>query len=251
MSPVKAIAAAAVLLPAALLGGCLSTAAVERGIDGARVGPVRMGEGPAPARAGLFPESSVQNSDDRALHGELIRGMIDQRQFYAAIAHIEAQRVRQGDSPELRWLEADARRRLGELDAAEALFIDLRRGAYAARAEHGLGLIAAARGQPGPAIAHLERAVGLSPTVVDMRNDLGFAYLQARRFDAALTQLATASELSPDDPRVRNNLVLLLLASGDSRRALEVAESSGLDTDAFVRLQQQAQTIRRAPPAHF
>lgn len=243
MSPVSASAVVALL--ALALGGCVNTRAVERDIDGARVGPVRVGE-TAPDRnaTSLYPQGDANAADDRELHGELIRGMIDQGQYYAAVAHVEAQRVRQGDSVALRWLEADARRRLGELAEAERLLDSLRRGPYAAQAEHGLGLIAAQRGQPAAALDHLQRAVSLAPTDAGMRNDLGYAYLQQRRFEAALTQLATASELAPNDARVRNNLVLLLLASGDARRALEVAETSGLDTDGFVRLQQQAQTLR-------
>ena len=104
-------------------------------------------------------------ASDSELHNELIRGMIAQDQFYAAVAHIQAQRVSSGDSTELRWLEGDARRRLGELNQAERLFNTLGGTAYAAHAQHGLGLIAASRRQDELALRHLASAVALHPTV--------------------------------------------------------------------------------------
>lgn len=61
-----------------------------------------------------------------------------------------------------------------------------------------------------------------------------------------MTQLATAAELAPNEPRIRNNLILLLLASGDARRALEMAESSGVDDAGFARLQQRARQFQSA-----
>ncbi|WP_052378374.1 tetratricopeptide repeat protein [Polycyclovorans algicola] len=242
----------AVLL-AVLVSGCVGpTGRVEQRIDDApigRAGPIRMTDDPA---SDLQRRTQVPQADNNAsatdseLHLELIGNMIDQQQYYAAIAHIEAQRMSIGDSAMLRWLEGDARRRLGELEAAEQLFVSLARTGYAAEAQHGLGLIAAKRGQAAKALGHLQAAVVSKPTASEFRNDLGYAYLSSGNFDAALTQLATAAELAPNEPRIRNNLILLLLASGDARRALEMAENSGVDDAGFARLQQRARQFQSA-----
>ncbi len=237
---------------AILLSACAAPSGrVEQNIDNvpiARAGAMRMNEDTdrAPQRRAAESSNNQATATDGELHNELIRGMIEQRQFYAAIAHIQAQRVGSGDSAELRWLEGDARRRLGELGEAEQLFSTLSRSPYAANAQHGLGLIAATRGRHDQAMQHLTSAVALRPTASEYRNDLGYAYLRAGQFDAALRQLATAAELTPNEPRIRNNLILLLLASGDTQRARDMADSSGVDAAGFARLQAQARQLTLA-----
>ena len=244
--------AALLMLFATALSACASpTHRVEQGIDQApigRAGVMKLNDAaarPSPRRSAA-PAGQAATASDSELHNELIRGMIAQDQFYAAVAHIQAQRVSSGDSTELRWLEGDARRRLGELSEAERLFNTLGDSAYAAHAQHGLGLIAARRRQEERALTHLTSAVALHPTAAEFRNDLGYAYLRAGQFDAALRQLATAAELAPDDPRIRNNLILLLLASGDTQRARAMADNSDVDAAGFARLQTQARQFTAA-----
>lgn len=236
----------------ALLGGLIAACAGPQRVD-ERIMAARIAEPSAPVsrevtiRSGpvrVASPSPAGGGEDAALHTELIRGLLEQGQFYAAIAHIEAQRGQGLDSPELRWLEADARRRLRQFDQAEALYRSLLRGPYGAQAEHGLGLIAAQRGQAAQAIAAFERAVRRAPTRAEFRNDLGYAYLNAGRFEEALIQLATATELAPGDARARGNLVLLLLVTGDRDRARAVAETSNLPPERFTRLEEEAQNLR-------
>lgn len=245
-------AGALLMLFVTALSACTSpTHRVEQGIDQApigRAGVMKFNDEaarPSPRRSAA-PAGQTATASDSELHNELIRGMIAQDQFYAAVAHIQAQRVSSGDSTELRWLEGDARRRLGELNQAERLFNTLGGTAYAAHAQHGLGLIAASRRQDELALRHLASAVALHPTAAEYRNDLGYAYLRAGQFDAALLQLATAAELTPDDPRIRNNLILLLLASGDTQRARAMADNSDVDAAGFARLQTQARQFTAA-----
>jgi tetratricopeptide (TPR) repeat protein len=204
-------------------------------VEGARAGPVRITKS----------DAAAARDEDRALHLELIHGMLEQRQYYAAVAHVEAQRLQGGETPELGWLEAEARRRLGQHEAAEAGFKRLLKTAYGARAEHGLGLIAAADGDVRRARAHFAEAVRRAPTVAEFRNDLGFAELQMGRFDDALAAFATGAELAPDDIRIRSNLVLLLLTTGDFDRARSMAQDVAMPDATFDRLRQQAETLRR------
>jgi Flp pilus assembly protein TadD len=232
-----------------LLAGCATPQRLDPATGAARLAG---GERPAaelrsgPVRLSVGADAGGERADDgadAALHTDLIRNMIEQGKYYAAVAHIEAQRRQTGDTAQLRWLEGDARRRLQQYPEAARLLQTLARTPYAARAEHGLGLIAAARRQPAEAVRHFERAVALAPTVAEFRNDLGVSYLRAGQYESALVELATATELAPGDPRSRNNLIVLLLASGDGRRAREVADALGLGPDAFARLQAEAQTL--------
>lgn len=228
-----------------------SAMAMEARVEGVRSGPIRVAAAPA--------NEVAADQGDVALHTDLIRTMIAQGQFYAAVAHIEAQQAQGGTSAELRWLEADARRRLGQYPQATTLLRSLLRGPYAAQAEHGLGLIATAQQRPQDAILAFENAVRRAPTQADYRNDLGYAHLQTGRFDEALMHLATASELAPADARIRSNLVLLLLTTGDETRARAVADTSGIDGPTYTRLQLQAQALRlrasgqaaASPPRRF
>lgn len=216
-------------------GAPLPAAAPEATPGGARSGPVRLIEERV---------ATADTQSDAALHTDLIRNMVEQGKYYAAVAHIEAQRRQAGDSAQLRWLEADARRRLGQHAQAAVLLQSLVKSPFGAQAEHGLGLIAAAQGQAARAHGHFERAVSLAPTVAEFRNDLGVSHLQAGRYAPALVELATATELDPTHLRAQNNLIVLLLASGDTRRASDVATALGLGSSAFARLQAEAHTLR-------
>ena len=81
------------------LSACTSpTHRVEQGIDQApigRAGVMKFNDEaarPSPRRSAA-PAGQTATASDSELHNELIRGMIAQDQFYAAVAHIQAQRV--------------------------------------------------------------------------------------------------------------------------------------------------------------
>lgn len=191
------------------------------------------------------PERAAARAETEVLHTDLIRSMLAQGQYYAALAHIEAQKTAQPVSPGLRLLEAEARRKLGQAPEAAALYTSLLRTPVAAPAHHGLGLVYAGNQQLGPAVQHLQQAVRLRPTEVEFRNDLGYALMVSRRYPEALTQLATAVELDPQSSRSRNNLILLLLVTGDETRAAQMVRESDLNTAALARLREQAQSLSR------
>jgi Flp pilus assembly protein TadD len=192
-------------------------------------------------------EVQAARAETEVLHTDLIRSMLAQGQYYAALAHVEAQKGAQPVSPGLRLLEAEARRKLGQNAEAAALYTSLLRTTEAAPAHHGLGLVYAGNQQLGPAVQHLQQAVRLRPTEVEFRNDLGYALMMTGRYPEALTQLATAVELDPDGSRSRNNLILLLLVTGDETRAAQMARDSGLNASALAGLRAQAQSLSRGP----
>ena len=198
---------------ALLLALCLAACAMPQKVD----------EGGTPA-------------PDRELHRELIQTMLAQEQYYAALAHIQAAQAENGPSDELRYLEAEARRKLGQYRDADALYSQLGNSRYAAEAAQGLGLSAAARGEFAIAVGHLRRAAQRRPADPGLRNDLGYALLKLGRYAEARPELSTALELESANPRARNNLVLLLLLTKDEAGARKLATApitttSGMDTN--------------------
>ncbi len=180
---------------------------------------------------------------DIAVHVDLIRGMLAQDNNYAALAHIQDQQRRSGNTPLLRYLEAEARRRLGETAAAEALYRGLLRGEMAAQAYHGLGLLYATRDLT-QAIGFLREASQRRATDAELRSDLGFALLRAGRYRESMTELATAVELDAASSKARNNLLLLLITTGDEAGVKRVAADTGVDAKTLTRLRKQAQSLR-------
>lgn len=181
---------------------------------------------------------------DRGVYGDLIRSMLDQEQYYAALAHVQQrQRSGDGDRDELRFLEAEARRGLHQVAAADALYQSLLKTPWAARAYHGLGLLHA-QGDIARAVAYLRQAAQRAPTDADVRNDLGYALLRAGQFDQALPELATAVELAPDSDKARNNLLLLLMVRGDEAGVSRVARQALVPPDTLSRLRQQALVLQ-------
>ena len=130
-------------------------------------------------------QNEVPHLKEEEIHTDLIRQMLAQGEYYAALAHIEdAQRG--GGSDELTLLEADTRRNLGQTQQADALYnrvLDDRK--YSADAYHGLGLLYV-KTDPDGAIRNLQRAVKGAPTDVDFRSDLGYALMEAGRYTEAM-----------------------------------------------------------------
>ncbi len=90
---------------------------------------------------------------------------------------------------------------LGDLDAAEKQFRRaLELDAGSAAAEEGLGRVAAGRGRPGEAAAHLERALERQPSATAVRYALGQAYRDLGRRDEAEKLLATSGDVTTRIP---------------------------------------------------
>ena len=181
-----------------------------------------------------------------SLHRDLIVGMLEQKQYYAALAHVQQQQNQSGATPELRYYEAEARRRLGQTRAADALYRDLLKSDYAAQAYHGLGLLQV-KTDLKAAVQLLQQAVQRQPTDTQMRNDLGYALMMAGRYQEALPQMATAVELDPGNVKSVNNLIVLLLLRRDEAGARRVAEEGGISAEALAALRKQAQALAAKP----
>jgi Flp pilus assembly protein TadD len=192
--------------------------------------------------------AQAQAAGNRAMHTDLIRDMLAQGQYYAALAHLEDQKRVSGDSRELRFLEAEARRKLGQTSEAIRLYNGLLKTEFDGEAHHGLGLIVF-KTRPRDAIQYLRIAVQRRPTDPVFRNDLGYALMESGAYKEALPQLGTAVELDQTNAKARNNLVVLLLLNGDEARARQVVQGTGVSDEKFAELRRRAQTLSqsRAP----
>lgn len=186
----------------------------------------------------------------RQVHVDLIRRMLDQKQYYAALAHVQAQIREGGVSDELRLLEAEARRKLDQREPAQAIYRELLKTRYAAEAYHGLGLTNV-KHDLRTAVWQLQQAVQRRPVSAEMRNDLGYALMMAGRHQEALPELATAVELEAGSgsDKARNNLVLLMLVSGDEAAVKRLVQQSGMPAETLAGLRRQAQSLQRRPAA--
>ena len=197
------------------------------------------GGAPAPADK---PDSETPHINEGEIHADLIKQMLDNGQYYAALAHIEDQK-RSGSSDELVLLEADARRHLGQQTQADALYRKLLDTRYAAQAYHGLGKLYVATDLEG-AIHNLRTAVERAPTEVDFRNDLGYALMEAGRYTEANLQLSTAAELAPNQLKGRNNLIILMMLVGNEDAVRQLAQESATTPEMMKQLRDSAQSIR-------
>lgn len=196
-----------------------------------------------PLAAENYEVEAADPAKAQQIRSDAVRALLEQGQYYAALAHVEQQKLSAPDNPELIWLEAEARRQLQQQDAASSLYRRLIGGPLEGRAWHGLGLLAA-RSDPSAAVDALRNAARKLPTDVEIRNDLGYALMEAGRYTEALPELSTAAELAPTQLKSRNNLVILMLLTGNQVGADQIARQSGLTDDTLKRLRAQAQSIR-------
>jgi len=192
------------------------------------------------------PSSGAGQAEAAGIYTDAVRAMMARGQYYAALAHLQEDRRAHGDSPELRLLEADARRNLGQNREAEALYKGLLNGPQAADAHHGLGRLYAGR-DLSLSIEHLRKASARRPTDVDIRNDLGYALMRARRYGEAKVELATAAELAPGEVKSRNNLLILLMLMRDEAAVRRIALSTGVDDSLLGLLRAEAASLQNSP----
>lgn len=244
------------LVAAGISAACSAPARVDGRDADARAPVYRPYSRTAPAAAQNLPErrdipalpdSPEARDASAALHTELIQTMLEQRQYYAALAHIEQIQRDGGGSLELRYLEAGAHRRLGQYREAEVLYQSLLKNKnFSGLAYHGLGRIAAERKDFKAAIQHLRMAAGRRPTDSEVRNDLGYALMLAGRYTEALPQFATAVELDNRDSQARNNLVILLILMRDEKGVKRVVSETGIEADQLSQLRGQAKSLAQS-----
>ena len=199
------------------------------------------------ASNGQMPWSALSSSSsctplgaEQELSMSLADDLANQGKLHASLANLESL---PDNLSEVRLRKARVYRLLGRSEA-EPLYRSLLGSCLAAEGEHGLGQLAAARGDNGQAQAHLQRAASLAPTDEKVRNDLGVVYLNQLRLDDARFQFLTAIELKQGDTLPALNLVTLLLYQDNWEQAAAVVSSAGLSPEQFSQAQARAQALK-------
>jgi Flp pilus assembly protein TadD len=199
------------------------------------------------ASNGATPWSTLTNtaicgklSSEEQLSLNLADDMANDGKLHASLANLQSLPDNLAD---VRLRKAKVYRLLGRSEA-EPLYRSLLGSCLAAEAEHGLGQLAAAKGDNGLAQAHLQRAARLAPTDEKIRNDLGVVYLNQLRVEDARFEFLTAMELKQSDQLAALNLVTLLIYQDDWSRAAELVSRLGLSPAQVIEAQERAQKLK-------
>ncbi|MGY2290629.1 tetratricopeptide repeat protein [Pseudomonas sp. SDO528_S397] len=198
------------------------------------------GNGQLPWATAGTPGSCAKPASDQELSLNLADEMANDGKLHASLANLQ----NLPDAlPQVRQRKAKVYRLLGRSEA-EPLYKSLLGTCMAAEGEHGLGQLAAARGDNGQAMAHLQRAAKIAPTDDKIRNDLGVVYLNQLRLEDARFEFLTAMELKQDDPLAAVNLVTLLIYQDNWAQAAQVVSRVGLSPEQVTSAQARAQRLK-------
>lgn len=201
--------------------------------------------GQSPWAAWTSPGSCSKPSSDQDLALNLADDMANEGKLHASLANLE----NLPDAlPQVRQRKARAYRLLGRSEA-EPLYRSLLGTCMTAEGEHGLGQLAAARGDNSQAVTHMQRAAQLAPTDEKIRNDLGVVYLNQLRLEDARFEFMTAIELKQGDPLAAVNLVTLLIYQGDWGQAARVVSQLGLSPEQVTDAQSRATKLKSTSTA--
>jgi Flp pilus assembly protein TadD len=200
-------------------------------------------DGTAPWLAQATVGSCAKPTSDQELALNMAKDMADEGRLHASLAHLEGLPP---TLPDVRLRKARVLRLLGS-NEAEPLYKSLIGTCRAAEGEHGLGQLAAARGDNNQALMYLQTAVKLSPTDEKIRNDLGVVYLNQHKLDLARFQFLTAMELKQPDTLAALNMVTLLIYQDDWTQAAELVSRAGLTPEQVNDAQARAEKLKNTP----
>jgi Flp pilus assembly protein TadD len=179
-------------------------------------------------------------SDDQELSMSLADDMAKEGKLHASLANLQGLPERYA---QVQLRKARIYRQLGRSEA-EPLYRGLLGSCLAAEGEHGLGQLAAGRGDNALATTYLERAARMAPTDDKVRNDLGVVYLNQLRLDEARFEFLTALELKQTDSLAALNLVTLLIYQDQWNQAAELANRAELTPAQVGDAQARAQALK-------
>ena len=201
--------------------------------------------GQSPWAALTSPGSCAKPGSDQELALNLSDDLANEGKLHASLANLQSLPE---TLPQVRQRKARNYRLLGRSEA-EPLYRSLLGTCMTAEGEHGLGQLAAARGDNGQAMAHMQKAARLAPTDEKIRNDLGVVYLNQLRLEDARFEFMTAIELKQNDPLAAVNLVTLLIYQDDWGQAAKVVSQLGLSPEQVTEAQAHAQKLKGSSAA--
>lgn len=180
-------------------------------------------------------------TQDQELTLNLARDMAAEGRGHAALAHLQSLPA---SLPEVRLRQARIYRSLDRPEAGP-LYESLLGTCLAADGHHGLGQLAAARGDQREALERLREAQRRVPTDARVRNDLGLVLLREGRVEDARFEFLTALELSQGDPLPAQNLLALLFYQDQYQQAAELVSRLRLPAEAVRRAEERARGMKR------
>lgn len=171
---------------------------------------------------------------------QLASDMADQGRLHAALAHLEQLPE---TLPEVRLRKAMILRKLNDPQATP-LYESLLNSCVSAEAYHGLGQIAAIKGDYAQALTQMQTAANLYPSSFTIRNDLGFVYLQRRELDKAQFEFMTALELSQDNALPLENLLTLLMYQGKWQESSALLREGRATSQQYQRAEARARQLQ-------
>ncbi|MFA7945880.1 tetratricopeptide repeat protein [Pseudomonas brenneri] len=196
--------------------------------------------GQTPWSALMTPGSCAKPSSEQELSLNLADDMANEGKMHASLANLQSLPE---SLPQVRQRKAKVYRLLGRSEA-QPLYRSLLGTCMAAEGEHGLGQLAAARGDNAQALTHMQRAAQLAPTDEKIRNDLGVVYLNQRRMEDARFEFMTAMELKQSDQLAAVNLVTLLIYQDNWAQAAQLASQVGLSPEQVTEAQARAEKLK-------
>lgn len=196
----------------------------------------------AKAPVGAGGQCYQESDKERGVRLDLIRQLVDEGQYYSALAHLEREKF---DSDGARFLVAESLRKTGQLDQALAKYHGVQKGCLRAFGHLGSGKILAVQGNLDKALPELKMARDLLPTDANIRNDYGFALLANGEFKTAQQEFVTAIQLDNNHSIAIRNLVLSLILSGDTKMAWTVADHHKIPPADFQDLMGRSAQFQR------
>lgn len=193
----------------------------------------------------LQDKQAQEQYDDRAVYRGLIERMQQQGLYYASLAHLDAYQQRFGDSADVAMLRADALRETEQDEAAAIAYRNLLGSSHAARAYHGLGLLAGRSGDFGEAVTQLEASLSRDPTNALVASDLGYALMRAGQLQQARVPVMQALQLDGANPRIVSNAVVWMLATRQREQATALMERASMSASTRKAIAQEADRIAR------
>lgn len=181
---------------------------------------------------------------DTQLKLNMINTIVDQGALYAALAHLDAMDKDAQNTPPARYLRAEILRRTGRSVEAGQIYRELLKTCLAGAGYHGAGLIAAQGGDLKRALTDLKTARDLLPTDPKVRNDYGYALLLDKEREAARREFITAMQLGDSDGRAAMNYLTLLFVEGKRDEAMQFAERTHVSREEVDSVQRNAEKLR-------
>lgn len=175
----------------------------------------------------------------------LIQQMLNEGKPHAAIAYLDAAKIKNAQGELLR---AHGLRQTGRSSQAQVIYEQLVKTCVSGHAYRGLGLIASNAGNLPESLRYLKAASQILPTEYTIRNDLGYVLMQSGQPEPALHEFLTAVELAPDYRQAAHNLILLLYQQGDTSRAEIFAKKFGIEAEELQHLKSMTHTTRQVTP---